>query len=67
MPIYAVPPHLKQFVVAKGSDGSWIVVADDDASRSFVVPCRDEKQARHVRERLAAGDHDGTVQVDLLG
>ena len=67
MPVYSVPPHLKQFAVAKGSDGSWVVVADDDPDRAFVIPCRDEAQAREVREKLAAGEHEGTVQVNLLG
>ena len=66
MPVYAVPPHLSQFAVAKGSDGSWVVIADDDPDRAFVIPCRDEAQAREVRERLAMKEHDGKVQVNLL-
>lgn len=66
MPIYSVPPHLSQFAVAKGADGSSVVIALDETSRSFVIPCRDEAQARALRQRLADGDHDGTVQVDLL-
>ncbi len=64
MPIYTVPPQLERFVVARGSDRSWVVVAEDD--HAFVIPCRDESQAKAICEQLNKNDHDGTVVVDLL-
>ncbi|MEM1012619.1 MAG: hypothetical protein AAGI46_10430 [Planctomycetota bacterium] len=64
MPVYAVPPSLTKFVVAKGSDGSFVVTSETD--RSFVIPCRDQAQAEAICSKLNAGDHDGTLQVDLL-
>ncbi len=50
MPVYEVPEKLKTFVVAKGSDGSFVVTSDED--RTFVIPCRDQEQAERVREEL---------------
>ncbi len=67
MPIYPVPPEIKQFVVVRGDDGSF-AVADEGRppGRGFFAPCRDELQAIKLCDLLNKGEHDGRVQIDLL-
>lgn len=68
MPVYTVPPNSGPFVVVRGKDGEY-AVADQHAATdktALFIPCRDEPQAIAVRDQLNAGDHDGTVRVDLL-
>ena len=75
MPIYTIPDDAGPFVVVESKDGSF-AVADERvreggataAKLGFVfIPCRDEQQAHEVAGRLNRGEHDGTIQVDLLG
>ena len=63
MPVYAVPPDARDFAVVRGKDGSHAVA---DADRRLLIHCRDADQAADLADRLNRGDHDGTVQVDLL-
>lgn len=75
MPIYTIPPQAKSFAVVRGADGSFAVAEErafgGDVSTAsklgFVfIPCRDEPQAIALAEKLNRGEHDGTVQVNLL-
>lgn len=74
MPIYTIPPDAGPFTVVQGADKSFAVAdergmgeAATAAKLGFVfIPCRDEQQAAALSEKLNRGEHDGTVQVDLL-
>ena len=68
MPVYPIPDNAGPFVVARSPDGSFNVAeAGEPKGRPrVVIPCRDEQQANDVRDQLAAGDHGGSVQVDLF-
>lgn len=68
MPVYPIPDNAGPFVVARSPDGGFNVAeASDPKGRPrVVIPCRDEAQATQVLDRLAAGDHGGSVQVDLF-
>ena len=74
MPTYPIPDDSGPFVVVRGNDGGF-AVADEAAAGGgknaaklglVFIPCRDEPQAEQLRDKLNAGDHDGTVQVDLI-
>src|SRR5690606_23026208 len=74
MPIYPIPEDAGPFVVVESRDGGF-AVADEAAAAAgpnaaklglVFIPCRDETQAVELRDRLNRGDHEGTVQVDLL-
>lgn len=74
MPIYPIPQDAGPFIVVASRDGGF-AVADETAAGAgpeaaklglVFIPCRDEAQAIEIRDRLNRGDHDGTVQVDLL-
>ena len=74
MPVYTIPPESGPFIVVQAPDGGF-AVADERAvgdpataaKLGFVfIPCRDEAQAHDVSDRLNRGEHDGTIQVDLL-
>ena len=74
MPIYAIPEDAGPFVVVESRDGGF-AVADEAAAAAgpnaaklglVFIPCRDEAQANAIRDRLNRGEHDGTIQVDLL-
>ena len=75
MPIYTIPKGSGPFEVVQGPDGGFAVAerravgadAATAANLGFVfIPCRDEQQAREVAGKLNGGEHDGTIQVDLL-
>jgi hypothetical protein len=74
MPIYTIPPDSGPFAVVRGPDGGFAVAEErtvgdhaQAAKLGFIfIPCRDEAQARALADRLNRGEHDGTVQVDLL-
>ena len=68
MPVYSIPDDAGPFVVVRGNDGNF-AVADERATGGpghVFIPCRDEAQAKELCDRLSRGDHDGTVQVNLL-
>lgn len=73
MPIYEVPEDGGPYVVVS-SKGEFAVtdVAAMDMGRNaaklglLFIPCRDEAQAEEIAEQLNSGEHEGTVQVDLL-
>ncbi len=74
MPIYTIPPDSGPFVVVQAPDKSFAVIdqraVGDPATAAklgfLFIPCRDEPQATEIADRLNRGDHDGTIQVDLL-
>ena len=74
MPIYSIPEDSGPFVVVRGNDGQFAVAEEAAAGGGknaaklgmVFIPCRDEPQADTIRDKLNGGDHDGTVQVDLL-
>jgi hypothetical protein len=66
MPVYQVPPKPGPLAIVRGKDGTFAVASSDDGGRRLFVPCRDETQAREVLRKLEAGEHDGTLRVDLL-
>ena len=74
MPIYNIPQDSGPFVVVRGNDGQFAVAEEAAAGGGknaaklglVFIPCRDEPQAETIRDKLNAGDHDGTVQVNLL-
>lgn len=74
MPVYSIPEEAGPFVVVEARDGGF-AVADEPAAAAgpdaaklgmIFIPCRDEAQAIEIRDLLNRGDHDGTIQVDLL-
>lgn len=74
MPVYDVPEDAGPFVVvtSKGEFAVADVAAMEMGAKGaklglLFIPCRDEAQAEAVAEMLNAGEHDGAVQVDLLG
>ena len=74
MPVYTIPPGSGPFLVVRGADGAYAVAEEPAAGRSATgggagrvfIHCRDEAQARAVCDRLNRGDHDGSIQVDVL-
>ena len=74
MPIYTIPPDAGPFTVVEAPDKSYAVTevraVDDAASAAklgfLFISCRDRAQAQDVCARLNRGEHDGTIQVDLL-
>lgn len=74
MPIYPIPDKAGPFMVVQAKDGGFAIAeeraaeAGSDAAKLGLVfiPCRDEAQAIEIRDRLNRGEHDGSIQVDLL-
>jgi hypothetical protein len=74
MPVYTIPPGAGPFAVVEAPDKTFAVaeeraLADPATSAKLglvFIPCRDHQQAADIVERLNRGDHDGTIQVDLL-
>ncbi|MEM6561189.1 MAG: hypothetical protein AAF656_06290 [Planctomycetota bacterium] len=74
MPVYQVPDDAGPFVVvtSKGEFAVADIAAAELGTQAaklglLFIPCRDEHQAEALAEQLNAGEHDGAVQVDLLG
>ena len=74
MPVYTIPPNSGPFAVVQAPDGSFAVAEEramgdpaTSAKLGFVfIPCRDQLQAEALAAKLNGGEHDGTLQVDLL-
>jgi hypothetical protein len=67
MPVYQIPPEVDRFEIARGRDGSFLVVSETSGTRGVVIPCRDEAQATDVCARLNRRDHAGEIDVPLFG
>ena len=65
MPVYQIPHAAKRFEIARGKDGSYVVVSETTGVGGVAIPVADERQAQDVCDRLNRGDHDGTVEVPL--
>jgi hypothetical protein len=66
MPLYTIPPTFKRFEIVRGKAGDFMVVSETTGKAGVAIPCKDERQAQDVCDRLNRGDHDGTIDVPLL-
>ena len=66
MPIYEIPADAKHFEIARGNDGTYLVLSETTGLHGVVISCRTEEQAIEVCERLNRGDHDGTIDVPFF-
>jgi hypothetical protein len=67
MPLYQIPPTAKRFEIARGKDGSYMVVSETTGVAGVAIPVADQRQAEDVCDRLNRGDHDGTIEVRQFG
>lgn len=67
MPLYQIPASATRFEIARSKEGSFLVVSDTRGIEGVAIPCRDEAQANDVCARLNRQEHDGQIDVPLLG
>ena len=67
MPVYQIPPTAKRFEIARGKDGSYVVVSETTGVGGVAIPVADQRQADEICGRLNRGEHDGTVEVRQFG
>ena len=62
MAIYHIPKNPgKQFKAIKSRAGTPIVTNGKNGKDKVFIPCKDERMAQLVIQKLASGDHDGEV------
>ena len=67
MPVYEIPPTAKRFEIARGRDGSYVVVSETTGTAGVAIPVRDEQQANEICTRLNRGEHEGKIEVSQFG
>ena len=66
MPLYQIPPDAKRFEIVKGKGGDYMIVSETTGTAGVAISVRDEQQAHEICDRLNRGEHDGTIEVQVM-